>query len=841
MSRGLGRRKEGRGCFGPFARGFSTFGASRRSFDTFRGACRNISLNIDSVIASRDPAHPACQFRRDRPVVVFQDIPPRSPLLPSLVHHVIFPAWFHGTPICFFSAAARGEYSAHSALSGFLHTDLAAVDAFLSTEQMIRLLETQDARAAAARFPSPDMFPAAKDESALDPDMDASQSCAVSHGAGPMRLLAPAGSGKTKTIVNRVCTLVNGGIEPGAILPLAFNRKAAGEMNARLAGKNLCRVVARTFHSLGYEIVRRGSLLRFEAAAEPSLMCELVTEILRDLSPGGPQSGVNEIEHFLRLVSRAKTDLLPTEELNADAGGGSVRVGPAFSRLLEVQTERGIMNYDDMIYWALRVLLDDDELRREYQERYRYLLVDEFQDLNRAQILLLRILALPENNLFVVGDDDQLIYGWRGAEVRSILDFSRVNPCARESALSTNYRSAEQIVTHAGWLIGMNSERVAKKVVPRPGAPRGGFDIVLRTGLWNQAQSAAEWISGGDLPELRRDTAVLFRYNALQFPVALALDALGIPHTSVDDGSLFASRAGKDVASWLNVLLFPGLAAKEDIQRVLRRPDRVLPRSRIDSLACWADLERLPGSGTLTEREEGSLQRFMDCIGRLQLVSHSLSPAELIAELDRTVNLRGSYAERGPAPSDPDEPDDQTCLDVIVAVSETHRTPADFLAHIRASRMNMPGTQLPSSRPDRRNEVVLSTIHRAKGCEFKRVVFFDLSRRQRPVPAELEEERRVAYVALTRAKDALLITADGRRQSRFLREAALNPRFSGRMPEDLESELRALLKRHMRLLTRAETAYPGKASDLREDIVALREELRCRAMFSHPRADSLKE
>lgn len=137
--------------------------------------------------------------------------------------------------------------------------------------------------------------------------------------------------------------------------------------------------------------------------------------------------------------------------------------------------------------------------------------------------------------------------------------------------------------------------------------------------------------------------------------------------------------------------------------------------------------------------------------------------------------------------------------------------------------------------------MILSTIHRAKGCEYKRVVVFDLSRRHRPVPVELEEERRVAYVALTRAKDALLVTADLRRQSRFLREAALDPRFSGRMREDLESELEGLLKRCRRLIAKEGIAFPGKAPDLIRNVDALREELRCRAMFSLPPADSLKE
>jgi len=817
--RGPLRRQPSRRRFGPFARGFSAFGATRGSFEAFLRAGRITGLEFDAFVASRDPARPGGRLRLDRPVIIFQDVPPCSPLLPPLVHHVIFPAWFHGTPVCLFSCATREEYLAHSSLSGILHTDVAVVEAFLSREQMIRILEIAEDRAEASLFAS--ALPAAGDTQAiaLDTDMDASQSDAASHGAGPMRLLAPAGSGKTKTIVNRVCNLVNRGVRPESILPLAFNRKAAEEMNARLAGKNLGGVVARTFHSLGYEIVRRGSTLRFDAGSESGMTAELARELLPDVSPGVSRGGLDTIERFTRLVSRAKMDLMPVEGLNVDAESGPVPFGPVFLRSLEIQTDRGIMNYDDMIYFALRILLDDDALRGEYQERFRYLLVDEHQDLNRAQTILLRILALPENNLFVVGDDDQLIYGWRGAEVRSILDFPRDNACARESALSTNYRCAGRIVAHAGWLIARNGERVAKTVIPRPGAPRGVFDIVLRTGLWNQAKSAAEWLSGNDRPDCWHDAAVLFRYNVLQFPVALALDAVGIPHTGADDRSLFASRAGKDVSAWLKILLLPGSAAPGDIQRVLRRPERVIPRGQIDTLERWTDLERLAGSGALTGVEEDALRRFMDRVERLRAVAHSLSSPDFIKAVERTVNLRKLYAERGPVFSDPDEPDDMTCFDVIIAVSEAYRTPAEFLEHIEASRMEITGVRPTMSASSGRDEVTLSTIHRAKGCEFNRVVLFDLSRRRRPVLVELEEERRVAYVALTRAKEALLITADRRRQSRFLREAALNPRFSARMREDLESELRGVLKRWRRLIAgRGGGARPGDAEVVRDSL-----------------------
>ena len=818
-----------------FARGFSSFGATRESYDAFLRACRRIGLRCETVIASEDLVRKPGLHPGSRPVAVFQDLPADSPRLSLLAHLVVFPAWYHGVPLCFFSRAERREYPGKSIRAESLHTDLDAIMAYLRREQLTRILELCEDRAERRSVPvrphptpSPYAIP-------LDHDLDRSQSDAAGHGTGPIRVLAPAGSGKTKTLVNRVCNLVNTGVVPESILPLAFNRKAAAEMNKRLEEKHLGRVRARTLHSLGYEIVRSGSRLVFDAGTEPGLTRTLLKEALLLLDAGPPLTAEDPFERSLRLLSSAKMDLLPADRMTLNMSGSAAPFNPVFTRFLELQEERGFMSYDDMIYFAVRILLDNDALRRRYQDDFKYLLVDEFQDLNRAQILLLQILALPENNLFIVGDDDQMIYGWRGATVRGIIDFPRVHSCARECALSTNYRSSVRIVAHAGWLIQRNRDRVPKSVVPRPGAPPGEFEIILGTGLWEQAQSAAEWIrkkseTGGSH---WRETAVLFRYNALQFIAALALDRKNIPHTHVEGGRLFDSRAGRDVAAWLNVLLFPGSAGQEDLERILKRPARLLRRSLIERLECWSDLEMLPGTGALTGDEEAALREFFVQVRNFRLRAHLLSSHELIEELDGMIHLRRSYDRMRTAASDPDEADDRTCLDVIDAVSRTFPAAADFLAHIGASRNGPPALQLasPPEQPEK-DEVLLSTIHRAKGNEFSRVVFFDLSRRHRLREEEIEEERRVAYVGLTRAKDSLLVTANGRRQSPFLHEAALDPRFSGRMLEDMESELRGLRKRIRRPGGTAGGAASRKRATLCQDTYALEEELRCRSMLS---------
>ncbi len=821
----------------PFARGFSAFGVPRSSYVSFLRSCRRIGLSCEAVTASGFRRAPTFTIRPDRPVALWQDLPADSPLLADIVHRVVFPAWFARVPVCFFSPALRREYPGPNPGSDSLHVDFHRIESFLHREQLVRLLELSDAvnlpPAGPVRSPPRESVVRSVPDDVLDP----SQAAAARHGRGPMRVLAPAGSGKTKTLVGRICNLVNGGVDPGCILPLAFNTKAAGEMNERLSVRNLGDIRARTFHSLGYEIVRAGSRLVFEAENEEESTRRLLNASLFALHPArGPAEG-ETLERLVRMLSAVKMDILPLDGLSAGVNGVSIPFGPLFCRYLALQEECGLMNFDDMIYRALRVLIDNDQIRMRYQNRFTYLLVDEFQDLNRAQMLLLRILAYPENNLFVVGDDDQLIYGWRGAEIRSIIDFPRTYPCACATVLSTNYRSSSAVVAHAGWLIGRNRERVPKSVAVREGAPRGSFDTCLRAGLWEQAESAAEWIAGKPASAPWCETAVLFRYNVLGFVAGLALERRGIPHAPYDDRRLFESRAGKDVTAWLTVLFTPGEAGGEVLERLLRRPGRILRRDLAREIRSWQDLENLPGSGRLTGEEEILLEAFIAGVERLRARSPDLTACEVVGEIDEMLHLHAWYARRRPASPDPEDADDGTYLDVLSALSRNFASGPDFLAHITALR-NAPAPECAAGQPPERDEVVLSTIHRAKGNEFRRVVLFDLSRRHRHAKENVEEERRVAYVALTRAKDALLITANGRRQSPFLREAALDPRFARRMREDLESELRGLRSRLRRLPAASSGAALRRKDGLCEVIGQIEEELRCRAALGFPRGAS---
>ncbi len=361
----------------------------------------------------------------------------------------------------------------------------------------------------------------------LDPD----QQRAADHFRGPIRVLAPAGSGKTRTLTGRASSLVQRGIPEAHILALAFNNKAAAEMASRLDGLGVQGVHVRTFHALGYEIVQ--AALGWEYTADSGTQLHALMKQVLDEQALTPKAG-SDINAFVEAAQMAKASLTPFAEMEVFDGDAFHPLEAVFRRLLAWQTAARLLTFEDMIYFALRLLIDDPVLRTRWQGRFAFLLVDEFQDLNAAQMLLVRLLALPHNNLFVVGDDDQLIYAWRGADVRHTLDFGQIYPGAASVVLGTNYRSGSRLVRHAGWLIARNRERVAKDILPRPDAPRGRLELRPCDDLAQQAEAAATWIA--NIHEERGipwgQFGFLFRVNADAQPLIRALTGRSIPFTS---------------------------------------------------------------------------------------------------------------------------------------------------------------------------------------------------------------------------------------------------------------------------------------------------------------------
>jgi DNA helicase-2/ATP-dependent DNA helicase PcrA len=459
-----------------------------------------------------------------------------------------------------------------------------------------------------------------------------------------------------------------------------------------------------------------------------------------------------------------------------------------------------------MIYLALRMLLEDRSLRHAYQSHFEFVLVDEFQDLNQAQLLLLQVLSLPENNVFAVGDDDQMIYGFRGAEVRHIIEFDKRFPVSSSHVLNTNYRSSRMVVRHTGWLIDHNTDRVSKNIQPRQGSQEGSFEISGHASVFEQAEFMGRWIVMHKAKNKLSwsDYAVLYRYNAYQFPVALVLDMLNVPHTPLSGQHLFQTQVGKDIYSYLQIILSPSEATPRDFACILKRPNKYFTNQLIARAHDRNSFLRLPQTPSLRDWE---VEKLTDFISRLEKCSSmardpGISPVDFMHALKTEFGLLEFYRDQSRMSDDLDQASDEDLLDVIIALSENFKSATDFYQFVCKSVDN---SELESPADTKavdakkKDEVYLGTIHRAKGKEFQNVVYFNLSKTDaKSGKIGLEEERRVAYVGATRPKDSILITFSSSKPSIFLPEISLNPKYKGLTDEELEyksSSTRLLLKK----------------------------------------------
>ncbi|HUI65486.1 MAG TPA: ATP-dependent helicase [Bacteroidota bacterium] len=788
------------------------FGADKKAFlDYLKSRSR---ARLQKIVVSKTPAKRYRIAPGAETIAIFQDLPVDSAELKELTEKIVYPAWFKRLPIAFFSRPLQQDYCGKRVTSDYLHVDCSQVEAQLLREQLVLLLTEGEAHRCVRRAGTGRAAPGGSGDSTalahveqLDADLDASQRLAVQHRDGPMRVLAAAGSGKTKTLINRIAALVGGGVPPRQILPLAFNKKAEVEMNTRLRSRGLNKVRARTFHSLGYAIIKQATGLRFSLDDQTGIAGSIIRQSLQEAYCLDADASRKPSIQCAQLIRQAKTDLRPLSEMRIDLGGRDAEFAPVFGRFLELQKERRFINFDDMIYLALRELIDNDALRKECRQKWTYVLVDEFQDLNQAQTLLLYVLALPRNNLFVVGDDDQMIYGWRGASVRHIIEFPRRYSGARTCTLSTNYRSAERIVDHSAWLIAHNRSRMNKAIAARESAPRGEIEIQLHGGIWSEALAVARWLCRArcTLGGAWKDFAVLYRTNALQFPLALAMDLCSVPHAASDLSELFNTAPGRDVGAYFRVILDPENADAKVLRRVLTHPRRLLDRERIGKIDSLKDLAEFVASDSALRMHSAPLAGFPERIVRLRACARDLGVQsfELLRMIDDEFHLRSSYDGKAQYERDMDEADDKTSFDVILSLAEGTPSPVDFL------QLCTSGPAAKSHPETAEDAVVLSTIHKTKGNEFDTVVYFDLS----GAPGtEVEEERRVAYVAITRARSRVLITSRARKQSPFLRETILRPQFSARDTEDLSREKKILGARSIRIDRRIERLSRGHSS-----------------------------
>ena len=585
-------------------------------------------------------------------------------------------------------------------------------------------------------------------------DLAPDQLDAVSHGVGPARVIAPAGSGKTRVLTWRVRHLIEDrGVEPDLVTALAYNRRAAREMVDRLPGGEALNV--RTIHSIGWEILRM---------AKPGIRLIDEAEQRRRLEPittAPPRANTDVIGPYIEALDEVRIGLRHPDVV--EAGRDDVPgFADTFRRYRDRLERAGEADHAEQIYGAIEALCQFPDLRARWQQRCRHLLVDEFQDLTPAYLLLVRLLAGPGMTVFGVGDDDQVIYGYSGADPSYLIDFGGLFPGATEHALEVNYRCPVDVVNAAGHLVGYNLRRVEKRITAH--RDHEGLDVVSEPGD-DLAIAAADRVAG--LIEQGTDPAaiaVLTRVNSSLLPVQIALVERGLPFDSLLTARILDRTLLRAALAWIRIALDPSAMTRNDLFEVIRRPGRGITRvfgqtiGRRRGPFAVDELARMGES--LDGRRRDRWDEFCDDIVAASAAATSTS--HLLDVLTSEIGLDRAAAALDAGRSRADrsgQGDDLTALRRAAALGPE---PADFEPWLRKS-LRVPGAD---------DGVTLSTVHRVKGLEWDHVIVFGADRGTMPheLSDDVEEERRVFHVAMTRGRETVTVLADEDRPSRFLTE-----------------------------------------------------------------------
>ena len=622
--------------------------------------------------------------------------------------------------------------------------------------------------------------------------LDDAQLRAARAPGGVVQVIAPAGSGKTTVLVERVREGLARGARPERILCMTFNDAAATELRERLTRAGAERVAARTFHSVGHQIIRAHGLVEGRSLHAEGWTVPQWSRFARQAAAeiGVPAPEASELPNELAAIRLGELATAEEWERRCPRDDRSRCVARVHSLVEAEKERRELYDFDDMIVLAVRLLRSDRRARERWQSAFEHVLVDEYQDIEPAQELLVRILAAPHDDLFVVGDEDQTLYGWRRASVHRMIDLDAAYPALRRVALEHNYRCTPEVVAAGAALIANNRLRFAKPITAAPGrAPGGARAIRLASFPEAELDAGTRLLARKLAAYTRAEIAVLGRtINALR-PYALAAAAAGVRITGPDE--LFdAAGAQETLEAYFAVLNEPRSASEPDLRVMLRRPSRALGQdaaARIcRSLSAGASLpeavERIP----VAVSEQWRLVRAAEAFSALVAIDDA---AALIARL-RSDGLDKHFEEAARASARPDR-DDRTVLDDAQreAAGQTVAQYAETLSRRRLS--------LRKARDDR-NGIELTTVHRAKGRQWPRVVLvacdegvlphrnaLQASPDQEAVGEGVEAERRIAYVAFTRAIEELSILYTTERHSRFLNEAGLvaAPATRGPPPE----------------------------------------------------------
>jgi DNA helicase-2/ATP-dependent DNA helicase PcrA len=626
-------------------------------------------------------------------------------------------------------------------------------------------------------------------------DLTPAQREAVTHFTGPLLILAGAGSGKTRVITRRVAYLLQQGVPPGNILAITFTNKAAGEMRQRV--EQLVpgsRVWISTFHSMGARLMRQyGDRFGLDRNFTIYDMTDRGKLLKMALEDAGIDNARFSPETIGSAISKAKNQLLSPERYAERAGdfyGQTVaRVYPVYEKRLR---DANALDFDDLLYWPALALKHDAEFRTELDARFRFVLIDEYQDTNHAQYAIARGLSIDHPNLCVVGDPDQSIYAFRGSDISNILFFERDFPDARVLTLSTNYRSTKAILAAASGLIAHNQKRKPKDLTTDNPAGEPVTLLTYETGL-DEAEGIARRIRAAVEGKKRsyRDFAVFLRINALSRGLETAFVKQRVPFQIVKGLAFFDRKENRDVLAYLRLLLNP----RDDLSflRAVTEPARGIGKVSLDHLREYAEpreLSLLAAAGEVGKiaaikgKAVAALREFAKLMHELSQ-SADAPPDEVI----RLVLDRSGYRRMLMDSTDTEDQERLANIEELItaakqfAAEDTTRTIADFLENITLAS-DLDGWD------ERQDCVSVMTMHAAKGLEFP--VVYMVAMEQGLLPHErslgrsdeVEEERRLAFVGMTRAKEELYLCHARLREFRGSTLYAVPSMFLDELPQE---------------------------------------------------------
>jgi len=650
-------------------------------------------------------------------------------------------------------------------------------------------------------------------DSMLLEDLNATQREAVAATEGPVLVVAGAGSGKTRVLTRRVAHLIRDlDVSPFSIIAITFTNKAASEMKDRVAGlvgpvahdmwvstfHSACsRILRREAHRLGY----RSSFSIYDAADSLRLITMCVKDLDLDPKRFPPRN-------LRAVISNAKNELIDYETFGSDGTGiYHEKVADVYRLYQQRLVEASAMDFDDLLMVTVELLQAFPEVLAHYQERFRYVLVDEYQDTNHAQYVLVKLLTEKHRNLCVVGDSDQSIYAFRGADLRNIMEFEKDYPDARIVLLEQNYRSSQTILEAANAVISNNPGRKPKRLWTDLG--EGQRLVVFEAeDEHDEAAYLAEVVTELEKAERRRsEMAVFYRTNAQSRVIEEVMVKFGVPYQVVGGLKYYDRREVKDVLAYLRAIVNPDDTVA--LKRIVNVPKRSIGATSVGHIDRFAEseglgffeaLQRSDDNPRLAARAQRSIAEFVALMDHLTNQAAAGPKAALEAITNDTGYMDWVRSERTIEAMGREE----NLRELVSAAADFEETgpasmgPAEWdeIDGVRRVEMFLEAISLVTDvdSMDSSEAVTLMTLHNAKGLEFPVVFMTGMEdgvfphMRSLGEPAELEEERRLAYVGITRAMEELYLT---RAWSRNLWGGNnYNPpsRFLGEIPDHLTTK-----------------------------------------------------